>query len=271
MLLNYSMLAVGAKTVIPQDQTDMGGAKEAFLTTHWSLIEGIKKSQNKDRLLISILLERYWKPVYCYLRSKGYKNEEAKDLTQSFFHEVVLNRHLVERADSSKGRFRSFILHALGQFLISQKRKETAKKQIPKEKLVPLDINDPPVLPQDIIKGSPEECFLYAWKSILVDKTLSQVQAECKDRDLEIHWNIFRDKIVQPLVDGKRPPSNKDLSNLYGIEDEATVSNMLVTVKRRFKAALKKQLRATVLSDDDITPELQEILNFFGKGAQEFT
>lgn len=254
----------------PQDQTDMGGAREAFLTTHWSLIDNIKKSQDKDRVLIGLLLERYWKPVYCYLRSKKYKNEEAKDLTQSFFHEVVLNRHLVERADSSKGRFRSFLLHALGQFLISQKRKEHTKKHIPKEKLVQLDINGLPVLPQEIIKGSPEDCFLYAWKSILVDRTLLQVQAECKDRGLEIHWNVFRDRIVRPLVDGTKPPSNKDLSRLYEIEDEATVSNMLVTVKRRFKTAMKKQLRATVLSDDDVTPELQEMLNFFGKNAQEF-
>ena len=89
----------------PKDQTDMGGLRESFLTTHWSLIDGIQKHQDKDRLLISLLLERYWKPVYCYLRRKGYHNEEAKDLTQGFFHEIVLNRCLVERADSSKGRF----------------------------------------------------------------------------------------------------------------------------------------------------------------------
>jgi len=249
----------------------MGGGREAFLTTHWSLIEGIKENQDEDRLLIGLLLERYWKPVYCYLRRKGYANEQAKDLTQSFFHEVVLNRHLVERADSSKGRFRSFLLHALEQFLISKKRKEAAKKHIPKEKLVPLDINDPPVLPQNIMKGNPEDCFLYAWKSILVDRTLSEVREECKNQGLEIHWNIFRDRIVQPLIEGKRPPSNKDLSRLYGIEDEATISNMVVTVKRRFKTVLKRQLRATVLSEDDITPELREMLNFFGKSAQELS
>jgi len=191
-------------------------------------------------------------------------------LTQSFFHEVVLNRHLVERADSSKGRFRSFLLHALEQFLISQKRKETAKKQILKEKLVPFDITDLPVLPQDILKGNPEDCFVYAWKSVLVDRTLSEVRAECRDRGLEVHWNVFRDRVVRPLIEGKSPPSNKDISSLYGIENEATVSNMLVTVKRRFKTALKRQLRTTVLSEDDINPELQEILKLFGKSAQEF-
>jgi RNA polymerase sigma-70 factor (ECF subfamily) len=252
-----------------RDQTDMGGQRNVFLTTHWSLIEGIQKHQDKDQVLISLLLERYWKPIYCFLRRKGYGNEEAKDLTQSFFHEVVLNRNLVERADSAKGRFRSFLLHALEQFLINQKRKRTAKKHIPKEKLVPFEITDPPIPLQDNLVGSPEDCFIYAWKSIIVDKTLSQVQAECKEQGLEVHWNIFRDRIVQPLIDGKKPPSNKDISRLYRTESEAAVSNMLVTVKRRFKAALIRQLRTTVLSEDDITPELQEMLNLFGKSAQE--
>ena len=254
-----------------RDQTNIGGAREAFLTTHWSLIEGVKRHQDRDRVLISSLIEHYWKPVYCYLRRKGHANEEAKDLTQSFFHEVVLNRHLVERADSAKGRFRSFLLHALGQFLISQRRKETAKQHIPKEKLVPLDVIDPPVLPHDILKGSPEDCFTHSWKSSLLDRALSEVQAECQGQNLELHWKVFRDRVVQPIIDGKQPPSYQDICSLYGIESESKVSNMLVTVKRRFKTALKKQLRATVLSDDDIHPELQEMLSLFPESAQDLT
>ena len=95
-----------------KDQTDMGGERETFLTTHWSLIEDVQSGDDKDRALIGLLLDKYWKPVYCYLRRKGYNNEQAKDLTQGFFHEVVLSRELVRRADQSKGRFRSFLLHA---------------------------------------------------------------------------------------------------------------------------------------------------------------
>ena len=74
--------------------------------------------------------------MYCYLRRKNYDNERAKDLTQGFFHEVVLNRALIERADQAKGRFRSFLLHALNEYLIDEQRKETAQKRIPKDKLV---------------------------------------------------------------------------------------------------------------------------------------
>jgi RNA polymerase sigma-70 factor (ECF subfamily) len=170
-----------------EDQTDMGGMRESFLTTHWSLIEDIKKHQDKDRSLISLLLERYWKPVYCYLRRKGYSNEEAKDLTQGFFHEIVLNRRLVDRADASKGRFRSFLLHALSQYLIDRIRRESTQNRIPKEKLVPLDISNPPELPRTVLERSPEDCFAYTWKSELLERTLAQVQAECEQQGLNIH------------------------------------------------------------------------------------
>ena len=74
-----------------EEYTDMGGVGASFLTTHWSMLEKAGKGQDTDnRALIGMLLERYWKPVYCYVRRKGYNNEDAKDLTQGFFQEVVL-------------------------------------------------------------------------------------------------------------------------------------------------------------------------------------
>ncbi|MHC4281600.1 MAG: hypothetical protein ACYSWZ_01295, partial [Planctomycetota bacterium] len=85
------------------DYTDIGGTGEVFLTTHWSLIQGLDSGdKGGNRALIGLLMNRYWKPIYCYLRRKGYNNEQAKDLTQGFFHEVVLERHLIENADAAK-------------------------------------------------------------------------------------------------------------------------------------------------------------------------
>ncbi len=141
------------------DMTSMGGQENASLTTHWSLIEEVKTDQDKDRALIGLLLQRYWKPVYCYVRRKGFANEQAKDLTQGFFHEVVLNRHLIGRADRSKGRFRSLILHALNQYIVDEGRKESALKRIPKDKLVSLDVADPSQLPQMISELDAEQSF----------------------------------------------------------------------------------------------------------------
>ena len=132
------------------DKTNMGGNQQAFLTTQWSLIEDIQAGKDQDQALIGFLLKQYWKPVYCYLRCKGCGNEEAKDLCQGFFHEVVLNRNLVNRADQSRGRFRSFLLHALKQYAGHQDLKERALKRIPKEKLASLDTVEEPSLPASV-------------------------------------------------------------------------------------------------------------------------
>jgi DNA-directed RNA polymerase specialized sigma24 family protein len=253
----------------PKDQTDMGGVRESFPTTLWSLIECIKQHQDKDQALISLLLERYWKPVYCYLRRKGYQNEEAKDLTQGFFHEIVLSRRMVERTDSSKGRFRSFILYSLDQFLIDQRRKGSAKTRIPNDKLVPFDISDPPDLPQMILERSPEDCFTYTWKSDLIDRTVSEVQTECEKQGLQTHWCIFRDKVLLPTLQNKESQTMKAISARYSIESESRAFNMLLTVRRRFKAALKRNVANTVLGEEDVEEEWQDLLNFFGGSAQK--
>ncbi len=251
------------------DQTDMGGTQESFLTTHWSLLEGVSRYQDKDQAMIGLLLERYWKPVYCYLRRKGHPNEEAKDLTQEFFHEVVLNRRLLERADPAKGRFRSFLLHALNQFLIDQRRKESAAKRIPRDKLVSFDIHDPPELPQTVYERSPEECFAYAWKSELLDRTLSETEAECEAQGLQTHWHLFRDKVLLPIREDRESPLMKDICRRHGIANESTAFNMLLAVKRHFKAALRRNLRSTVLREEDIDDEWQEILSLMKNRPQK--
>jgi len=240
----------------------MGGARETFLTTHWSLVEGAKENADKDRVLIGLLLERYWKPVYCYLRRKSYDNEQAKDLTQDFFHEVVLSRSLIERADQSKGRFRSFLLHALNQYLVDQQRKESAQKRIPPTKLVPLEIGHPPVLPQRVRQLEPEKCFDYAWKTDLLERALVDLKKWYLGRGMDTHWHLFRDRLLQPSLEGLEAPSFSQLCKQYGIENEAKASNMLGTVRRQFQNILTKYVRQTVLSGDVAEAELGEMFKF---------
>lgn len=252
------------------DQTDMGGLREAFLTTHWSLVENIQSDNDKDRVLIGLLLDRYWKPVYCYLRRKGYDNEEAKDLTQGFFHEVVLNRDLIQRADQSKGRFRTFLLHALDQYLLNEKRRQTTQKRSPKGKLISFEIVSPPVLPEAVSRLNPEDSYNYAWTASMLEQVLSEVEARCLEDDLEVYWRVFQDKIAQPILGDTSPPSFADICEKYGIDDQKKAANMVTTVKRRLQKALNQFLRNTATSDDEMHEEFAEIAQFFSKSAQNF-
>jgi RNA polymerase sigma-70 factor (ECF subfamily) len=251
------------------DKTKMGGEGEAFLTTHWSLIDGVGQGKDRDRALVGLLLERYWKPVYCFLRYKGYANEEAKDLTQAFFYEVVLNRNLTSRADASQGHFRTFLLHALDQFLIDNQRKEDARKRIPKKKLISLEMIDPPAFASITSQGSAEDCFNYSWKSSLIDQALAATRKGCYEKGLQVHWSVFEERVLKPILENQEALSMKEVCMRFGIDSESIASNMLVTVKRRFKAALRRSLGLTVLAQGDVDGELRDLLSLFGPPTQE--
>ncbi len=253
------------------ERTDMGGTTEAFLTTQWSLIQDIRQREDRDRALIGTLLEKYWKPVYCYLRRKGYPNEQAKDLTQGFFHEIVLNKNLVQRADQAKGKFRSFLLHALNQYVINENERQSAQKRIPPGGLVPIDTIDPAAIPESAGPLDPEESYHYAWLASLLDEVLREVEASCLRDGLETHWKVFQERVVEPILRNTRPASLTELRERYGIEDEKKASNMAVTVKRRFQVALKEHVRRTVLTDDQIGAEMEELMKFWGESAQHFS
>ena len=251
------------------DQTSIGGVGEAFLTTHWSLIEKAQSSEEGSRELVGLLLKKYWKPVYCYLRRKGHNNEQAKDLTQGFFHEVVLGRGLIKKADQSKGRFRPYLLLALNRYLINIREEETAQKRIPKDRLIPLDSIDLPDLPPSVIQSAPEEAFNYAWVSALLEQVLAEVQTKCRERDLMLHWQVFRNRLVRPILNRSDPVSMKEICDKYGIEDTIKASNMITTVKRLFQTVLKQHVRNSVMSEEDTADELAQIKRFFPRNSAE--
>jgi len=174
------------------DKTYIGGGNENFLTTQWRNIDAAKTLDPQRKLeMIGAIMNKYWKPVYSYLRRKGNSNEEAKDLTQGFFHEVVLGRELISQADHAKGRFRTLLLTALDRYVVSVHRAQTAKKRAPQQPMVPLDSFDPGSIPAPIDSATPADAFTYTWASQLLGEVIVEVQEECLRDNLETHWTEF--------------------------------------------------------------------------------
>ncbi len=247
----------------------MAETKGGFQTTHWTAIEQVRAGNPaRARALIGELLQAYWKPVYCYLRHRGFHNEEVKDLTQDFFHEVVLGRELVQSADRTKGRFRTLLLRALDRYLISVRRKQMARKRIPPERLVSLEDEWLAELPAQMEPLNSEEAFNCAWISGLLDRMLTEVEAQCRRDGMAVHWNLFRDRVLRPILEDRSPPPLTELCATYGIEEATKASNMIFAVKRRFQSALRKHLRQSVACDTDVGAELHELAHFLAHSRQ---
>jgi DNA-directed RNA polymerase specialized sigma24 family protein len=248
------------------DRTSMGGSREAFFTTEWSVIERIRDGNEPSSIaLINDLLRKYWKPVYCYLRRKGYGNEQAKDLTQGFFQEVVLGRSLIGHAEQSRGRFRTFLLTALQQYVAGVHRKQSTQKRSPKGELIGLDELEYGEQIEAPAQFSPEESFHYAWAAQLLDCILAEVREKCLSDGKILHWQVFNDRVLRPIMENTDPPSLSEVCQRYGIDNPGQASNMIVTVNRRFQAGLKRHIRRSVIQDSDVDSEFLELMKIFAQ------
>ena len=250
------------------EYTSIGGIGGSFQTTHWTeILSAQTLDPARRREVVGTIAGQYWKPVYAYLRRKGRDNEEAKDLTQGFFEEVILGRKLIQQADRGKGHFRTLLLAALDRYVTSVYRSETAKKRRPDGGLVRLGVVDGYEIPEPASRTTPDQAFVYAWASTLLDEVLDLVEDGCLQAGLDNHWEVFRRTVLEPTLTASKAPPLFQICTELGIENEAKASNMNITVKRRFKVALQERVRQFVDSDDEVKAEINELIEILSKDS----
>jgi len=247
-------------------RTSIGGAKSRFVTTHWSEIRDARTQDDvRRKMVIDSLIKKYWKPIYCYLRRKGYENEPAKDLTQGFFHEMVLGKNLVRQADEARGRFRTFLLTALNHYATSTYRAEAAGKRHPKDGIVSLEELDGESMHLMAGDMRPEDAFTYIWASVLMDGVIAEVKESCFKDGKTVYWEVFDARVLGPIIAGVEPIAVTDLCRQFGIENKAKVSNMVVTVKRRFQTAMARRVRQHVDADEEVEQEIRDLMTILSR------
>src|SRR5215467_2189020 len=100
-----------------------------FPTTTWTLVLSAgRQTDAQSSEALASLCEKYWYPLYAFIRRRGYPVEQAQDLTQEFFASVLEKRY-IDRADRNKGRFRTFLLSSLTHFLFDEVDRRNALKR----------------------------------------------------------------------------------------------------------------------------------------------
>ncbi|MFO0873067.1 MAG: hypothetical protein U0575_03735 [Phycisphaerales bacterium] len=228
--------------------------------TDWSMIGRVSSPDEAAAAeALERVVRRYWPAVYAFIRRTGRDVHESSDLSQAFVAEVMLRRQLIEGADRRKGRFRHLLLRSLRNFLHEQHRFATRWKRNPRESLlIPLDAIAEPRAPQEA--DSPDAAFDRAWCQTLVKGVLSRVQEECQREGLDLHWQVFEARVVRPVLHGTEPIEYRQLAEELDLPGPGQAANLLVTVKRRFARALRKEIAATVMHADEIEPEVRDVL-----------
>ena len=241
----------------------MGGAGSQFPSTHWSVILNARtQDETRRRLAIENLIEGYWKPVYCYLRKRGYENEQAKDSTQDFFCEFFLGAKFLQAADKRIGRFRQLLVTVLKRFAQNVERDKKRKKRSPIGSV--FSLSSPQFTNIDLPgpAASPEQAFYHAWIADILDQVLREAKEQFINPKMLNHWRIFQLKVLAPILQNAQDLSMKQICERCGIASVEQAANMLITVKRRFRSVLRRYLRNLVRSDSEVEMEFREIFGF---------
>jgi len=125
---------------LKSDESSLGNVTYRFRTTRWTVVLLSAQSQAPGyQAALGELYRIYWYPLYAYIRRRGHTPEEAQDLTQGFFLHLLEHKTL-GRADPLKGKFRSFLLGSLQNYLSTEWDRARCAKRGGKVELVFLEM-----------------------------------------------------------------------------------------------------------------------------------
>ncbi len=232
-----------------------------FVTTHWSVVLAAREEASPQSAeALEKLCRAYWYPLYAYVRRVGHSPEDAQDLTQEFFA-CVLERRVVAKADPERGRFRSFLLASLKNFLAHEWEKARAQKRGGRAQMVLLDFATAetrlgqPAAPGD----SPDRAFDRQWALSVLDLVLGRLRDEYADSGRD---NLFR-ALKETLSGGRSEIPYRELGARLGLS-EGAVKVAAHRLRKRYRELLREEIAQTVAGPDEIEAELRELFAALG-------
>jgi len=242
-----------------------------FITTRWSVVLSCSDSKVESvaaRDALSELCKTYWRPIFAYICRRGYSPEDAEDLTQDFFTNL-LEGPLLQRADPERGRFRSLLLKALQDFLGHATEKLHARKRGGDVRFVSWDdwIAEAPsqlsISPQALNSWSAERLYDLRWAATVVEQALRRLREECQSKK---RLRLF-ETLSLYLATDRADVSYQNLATMLGIAESA-VKKQLHNLRRRYRWLLWDEVAQTVQNPTDVEGEIRHLCATLAAGMQ---
>ena len=234
------------------------------MTTRWSVILSCADSEGgeqKARKALAELCKIYWRPVFAFICHKGHSVPDAQDLTQDFFV-MMLKGHLLQRADRTRGRFRSLMLKALQDFLRDAAEKRNTRKRGRDVQIVSWDewMAEAPsrlsIPLQEAESWSPERIFDVRWAATVVERALRRLGDECEKRGRRRVFDVLSVCLTAEREDFRYANFSKTL----GLS-EVALKSLVHRLRGRYRALLREEVARTVEKPDEIDDELRYLFS----------
>jgi len=235
----------------------MSSGPSHFATTQWSVVlhAGQRVGSEGDRALAA-LCERYWFPLYAYARRRTGNAAEAQDLTQEFFARL-LEKGTLGLASPKRGRFRSFLLTAMKNFLASAHEKARAQKRGGAHCPLSLDFaaGESRLCLEPSHELTAERLFDRQWTLKLLEVVLQRLEQEATGAGKDRQFALLRDFLAGPHGERTYAAAAAQLG-----QSEDAVRQAASRLRKRYRELLREEVAQTVADPSDIEAELQGLL-----------
>jgi RNA polymerase sigma factor (sigma-70 family) len=234
------------------------GDGAGFAATRWTMVLAAagRKSGAARRRALEELAQAYWYPLYAFIRRQGHPAAQAEDLTQEFFARLLEKKALAS-VDREKGKFRSFLLASVKNFLANEWDKSQTLKRGGGKPLVALDALDAEARyalePADRL--TPDRLFERRWALAVLDLVLARLQQEYVDRGDAATFEALKSSLTGE-ADG---PTYGTIAQRLGMT-EGAVKVAAHRLRKRYREFLRDEIVQTVADPDLVDDEIRHLL-----------
>lgn len=230
----------------------------SFCTTHWTLILEAAQSRSQGaHPALAELCRRYWHPLYWFVRRRGYDPEEAQDLTQGFFLHL-LGHQALSQVNPRKGKFRSFLLASLQNYLSHEVDRAHCLKRGKNVVFVPWDATSAEERYRlEPLEGlTAETVFDARWALTLLDAAMGRLRAEYAGQAKAATLEALQ-PFLDPL-DALEAPSYEQTADRLGVSVSA-IKALIHRARRRYQVLLREEVARTVGDPQQVDEEIHAL------------
>jgi RNA polymerase sigma-70 factor (ECF subfamily) len=236
-----------------------GSGGNWFTTTHWSLVLTAHGATAGAREALEELCRTYWGPIYAYVRRQGHPPDDAQDFTQEFFARFLANQSFGQ-ADPAHGRFRTFLLTSLKNFLVSEWRRESRAKRADGRRLLPLNTDgaEQSYASEPVDHLSPDKLYERRWALTLINRVLDRLAEDYRAADK----GLLFEKMKDCIWGDQNAASYADMAAQLGLTEGAVKVNVH-RLRQRCREQLRAEIAHTVARPEEIDDELHHLVEVF--------
>lgn len=241
--------------------TDIGGPRNRFpVTSHSAIVAAASRDAEVRQRALETIVASYWKPAYKYIRIKWQaSNEDAKDLTQSFFT-TAIEKGYFAGYEAEKASFQTFFRTCLDRFVVNQKKSEQRLKRGAGADHLSLDFAG---AENELVSNLPaadlnaEDFFHREWVRSLFTLSVETLEERYTQTGRDIQFKIFELYDLRESVEGKA--SYGSLATEFGLK-VTDVTNYLAAARRDFRKILLEKVRELTGTEAEYQTEVRALL-----------